>query len=286
MARPSPQTDRVVAVLDLLSDDADRGATTSEIARRLDVNRASCVHMLAALERASYVVRDPRDKRFHLGPGLIAPGTLAARRFPLLGGVQDELRELTRTVGQPCVAFTADGTYARVVHYTWNMQQPAPALEVGDLVPMRPPLGSVFMAWSTGEHVDRWLDAAQDPAPLRAKLDAIRRQGWVVELVPPPALLHQILSPVDDGSPFVPLGHPDDFIASDLDPDQAYPVSSISMPVFGPGGDVDVALNVVGFTGPVRGSEVTRLAEQLQAAAARLAEGASRPMAAPTRAAS
>ena len=48
MPRPSPQTDRVVAVLNLLGHD-DAGLTASDIARRVGANRASCVHMLAAL---------------------------------------------------------------------------------------------------------------------------------------------------------------------------------------------------------------------------------------------
>ena len=68
MPRPSPQTDRVVAVIELLSS-GDEGATMTEIARHLSINPATCVHVMAALTSAGVVVREP-DRRYHLGPAL------------------------------------------------------------------------------------------------------------------------------------------------------------------------------------------------------------------------
>ncbi|MEI2652590.1 MAG: helix-turn-helix domain-containing protein [Microthrixaceae bacterium] len=89
MPRPSPQTDRVVAVIELLSS-GDEGATMTEIARHLSINPATCVHVMAALTSAGVVVREP-DRRYHLGPALALPGRLAERRYPLLvaGAVGD-----------------------------------------------------------------------------------------------------------------------------------------------------------------------------------------------------
>ena len=76
--RPSPQTDRVVAVIELLAA-SETGATMTEIARALDVNQASCVHMLAALEESGLVVREP-DRLYHVGPALVHPGRVAEQR--------------------------------------------------------------------------------------------------------------------------------------------------------------------------------------------------------------
>jgi DNA-binding IclR family transcriptional regulator len=76
--RPSPQTDRVVATINLLAD-TESGLTLSEIGRALSVDVSSCVHLLAALTASGYVVRDPDDRRYHLGPALVRPGAVARR---------------------------------------------------------------------------------------------------------------------------------------------------------------------------------------------------------------
>ena len=81
MPRPSPQTDRVVAVLNLLGHETD-GLTGADIARRVGANRASSVHMLAALEGAGFVTRGALDRRYRLGPALVELGSAAARSYP------------------------------------------------------------------------------------------------------------------------------------------------------------------------------------------------------------
>ena len=102
-------------------------------------------------------------------------------------------------------------------------------------------------------------------------------ESYRADLVPPPEVAHPIYQGVVEAL----RDDVDLFICETMSSAaEAHTAASAAL------GDVDLALNVVGFTGPVRGSEVTRLAEQLQAAAERLAGGASRTMAAPTRAAS
>ena len=49
MPRPSPQTERVTAIFDLFVQTNGVGLTLSDISKRLGVNRASCLHALAAL---------------------------------------------------------------------------------------------------------------------------------------------------------------------------------------------------------------------------------------------
>ena len=74
----------------------DEGLTASDIARRVGANRASCVHMLAALEAAGFVARGAVDRRYRLGPALVGLGAAAARAFPGLETARRELDELTR----------------------------------------------------------------------------------------------------------------------------------------------------------------------------------------------
>jgi DNA-binding IclR family transcriptional regulator len=279
--RPSPQTDRVVAVLNLLAESADSGATLSEIARRLDINRATCVHMLAALEGAGYLVRDPVDRRYHLGPALVGPGVVAARRYPALGAAREEMNQLTRTLARACFAFVRDGNHARLAHYTWDLRRPAPALRVGDLVPLTPPLGAVFIAWAESAEVDDWLARApsttRDDGQLRTALSAVRELGYVVELQPGPALLQELVRIVQQQPDGPAVDRPrgavsglHEFIAGTIVDDRQYAISSISVPVFDGDGRVSLALNLVGSDESLTGVAVRRLAAAVVAAAGRI----------------
>ncbi len=264
MPRPSPQTDRVVAVLNLLGHD-DAGLTASDIARRVGANRASCVHMLAALEAAGFVARGAVDRRYRLGPALVGLGAAAARAFPGLETARRELDELTRTTGYPSFAFTREGEHARLLAFTWDLRRAAPAMRTGDTILLAPPLGSVFFAWGAAADVDEWIgrgagDADANGDALRDVLDAVRRLGFVVELLP-----EQLVEATTGGAQLDVHG----FVAQELRDAERYQVSSVSVPVFAADGGVALALNLAGFTGTLTAREVRDLAAALQVAAAR-----------------
>src|SRR2546422_354077 len=62
MARPSPQTDRLISVVDLLASRPGEGLTLSDIARRLGLSPVTCHPMLASLLGAGWLVRHPTRK--------------------------------------------------------------------------------------------------------------------------------------------------------------------------------------------------------------------------------
>jgi DNA-binding IclR family transcriptional regulator len=262
MPRPSPQTDRVVAVLNLLGHE-DGGLTASDIARRVGANRASCVHMLAALEASGFVARGAVDRRYRLGPALVGLGAAAARAFPGLETARRELDELTRTTGYPSFAFTREGEHARLLAFTWDLRRAAPAMRTGDTILLAPPLGSVFYAWAAADDVDEWIARGDgDGDALRATLDAVRRLGFVVELLP-----DQLVQATSTGAPIDVHG----FVARELHDTERYTLSALSVPVFAVDGTVALALNLAGFTEPLDGRTVRGLAAALQTAAARCA---------------
>jgi len=275
MPRPSPQTDRVVAVLNLLADTNDVGATLTEIARRLSVNRATCVHMLAALEASGFVVRGPADRRYHLGPSLITLGSAAGRRYPGFDAARPEIDDLTRATGHPCFAFALERDHARLLYYTWDLRRPAPAIHVGDTLPLVPPIGAVFFAWAEESEIDKWVARAPREgdrgARLRDMLAAIRKLGYVVELQPPSTML-QALGGRGHAGARLPLSGGDghDFVVTCLVDDDEYSLSSISVPVIETSGRVTIALNIGGFASPLSGADIRLLAAAARAAADRV----------------
>ncbi|NUU20206.1 MAG: helix-turn-helix domain-containing protein, partial [Streptomycetaceae bacterium] len=94
----SPPTDRVVGIIELLAaDPAPR--TVAEITARLDLNRSTATAVLGALEAAGWVQRDPADRTYGLGPGLLGVAESVHARLGVPEAVDRELRGLAERVG-------------------------------------------------------------------------------------------------------------------------------------------------------------------------------------------
>lgn len=284
MPRPSPKTDRVVAVLELLADRGGVGATLTEISDGIGVNRPSCVHVLAALEVAGVVVRED-DRRYHLGPALVRPGEVAAARYPLLARARPTMTDLAQETGLPCFAFAPDGDHARLVHHTWPHGRPPTPVRTGERLPLGPPLGLVFAAWADDAGFAAWLARAPeltgpDVVALTAQRDAVRALGFVVELAPSPSEAHDLdLADVleDRSSPFrdrrlhrllSPTGS--DTVLTDLEQVGDRPVIAIGAPVRDRTGAVVLGLSLVVYPEPLPASAIGSIGATVRSAADRL----------------
>jgi DNA-binding IclR family transcriptional regulator len=286
--RSSPQTLRVVAVVELLNGlPPGQGATMTEIARALDLNQATCVHMLAALTTAGFVVREPADRRYHLGPALAAPGRRAGARYPRLAAARGEMSALSDELGLPCVAFARDGDHARLVQHTWPRGHEPLGVKVGETLPLTPPLGLVFVAWGSDEDFEAWLRLAPDlgaaaAANRRDLRTAVRRLGFVAELAPPEGNHRRLAGVLDDrASPYRDrklhglLTGGTELVLTDLADDGGdggpWPVTSIGAPVLDSVGAVAMSLSLVTFVeDPLPGKRIGVLGEAVAAAASRL----------------
>src|SRR5690606_24860778 len=74
VARPAPGAERTVAVLELMAAHPDERFTLSEVARRCGLNKATAHALLSALTARGVLVRHPDEKRYSLGPRLVAIG--------------------------------------------------------------------------------------------------------------------------------------------------------------------------------------------------------------------
>ena len=72
MARPGLAASRGVDIIEFLSFFPDRGFTLSEIVRATEINVASCYAILNRLTDRGFLIRDPDQKTYTLGPSLIA----------------------------------------------------------------------------------------------------------------------------------------------------------------------------------------------------------------------
>jgi len=290
VARPSPQTERVVDLVDLLASRPDDALTLSEISGSLGVNKATCHAMLATLTRAGWLLRHPTRKTYRLGPTLAAVGRTAAADIPALEFARPTIVELSHELGLVCLALAPSDDHLTVL----DEVGPAPvvrAFRIGEQVPVHPPFGAGFVAWSEPATRDRWLDAAASNASGRAyceqALEAARRRGFAVELVTEPeARLRAIVADLGGSLSGASVGQPDTtrmralldqlvseplgdepFLPVEVVPDERYRVSTIGAPVFDADGRVVLVIVLVSSGTRLPGMRVETIGRRLVGAA-------------------
>ena len=282
MPRAAPQIDRVVAIVNLLSG-RPGGLTLTELAGDLGESSSTMVHVLAALTSAGYRVREQSDRRYHLGPALVEPGRVAADRYPGLAIARRYMTRLSQRFEAPCYAFVRDRRWARLVHYTWDPHHPVPPMRIGELIPLVPPLGAVFVAWAPAAQVDEWFDA--DPAlsndavaQLRVSLARIRRLGFSVEARRDEGLgeavfdrLQEAPSPVRDRELRRMLSAEGHLVTS-IDSRATYRATAIGAPVFGASGVVELSMTVSPLDRTLSGRELRAIGHAVSAAASAVTE--------------
>lgn len=270
VTRPSPQTDRVIAVTRLLAAHPDEGFTISELARRLRLNKATLYPMIAALTDAGWLVRDPATKAFRLGPELIAVGEAAGRSLPAVQLARPAMVDLATELGVTCAAFTASDGVATLTDQVWDVRSTVQPLRPGLWAPLRAPFGAVFAAWGDEAELAAWFDATDETARGRylAALERSRERGYVVELRMPTREL-----PDGTRSLAEVLEVDEDFLAGDLDQAASYAVSTVEAPVFDGDGRVALALALVGLPRAMTGKEITVVGNRLLAATRDLSAG-------------
>lgn len=274
MARPAPAVDRTVAVLNLLAAHPDTAFSLSELCRRLDINKATAHAMLTALSDSGFLLRNPRDKSYTLGPALIALGSAAAaRRLELVEFARSPMQHLAADTGLQCVVSSAMGEEIVFLAVAGEVVPFGPHVRVGQRIPLAPPIGTVFMAWSLPDEVDGWLDrtvgrplSQEELGRYRNGVRAVRRRGYSVGLEPD--VLGVRLGQSLDDHEAVPaliteLSHTsylmDDFGAG------THRVGHLAAPVFGPDERVAMVLTLYGFTKQLTGADVAQLATRLTA---------------------
>ena len=189
IGRASPPTARVVAVLDFLASHPQEQFGLSELARRLDLSKPTCLGIVTTLAEAGYLVRDAAEKTYRLGPRLITLGHTAQESMRISPAARAELRRLSE-------AFNATAALSAVVDDRITLLElvaphgsPEP-VQVGQSYPFAPPVGLMFVLWDE-RAVRDWL-AKEPTIPLRtdsARLERViaecRESGYLVERLTP-----------------------------------------------------------------------------------------------------
>lgn len=274
MARPAPSIDRTVALLNFLASRPDEAFSLSELSRRVGIAKPTAHAMLGALTDAGYLLRHPGDKTYALGPALVAVGAAAAaRELDLVTYARDEMERLADELHVEVVASAAVGEEIVMLARAGEPEPFGVRLDVGQRLPLVPPLGTVFVAWSSPDDIDRWLRRVgpsatdADRERYRAAVDAVRRRGYLVGL-DTGAGTGAAAESARTATPELveELGH-HEYVLLELEQAAAHRPSHMAAPVFGPDGAVALALTLIGFRGQLRVERVPAIGERLLDAA-------------------
>jgi DNA-binding IclR family transcriptional regulator len=191
--RASPPTDRVIAVLAFLARHPHDRFGLSELARRVELSKPTCLGILTSLTEAGYLVRDTgetgRDKTYRLGPALITLGHIAQESLRVSPAARDELRRLSETYGATAALSGVVDDRITLLELVTPPGTPA-TVRVGQSYPFAPPVGLMFVLWDDGAVRD-WL-AKEPTIPLRTDTERFERvisecrtSGYLVERLTP-----------------------------------------------------------------------------------------------------
>jgi DNA-binding IclR family transcriptional regulator len=282
VTRPALAATRAVQVLNFLTARPTESFTLSEIARGIGCNPASTLAVLQSLVDGDYLHRHPSHKTYSLGPAVVAVGDAALARHRVIDVARAEMRVLADECSCECVASVVVAGQIVVVALAGRPRARGADVRVGQRVPMIPPLGPVFIAWSPDDAVGRWLDALgpadgeEERAHYRAALASVAERGFSVGLESGArARVGQLLAEraglAGGGAPDDPqvasliaaLRHDYEVVDLDLAGAGTHRISNIAAPVFGPGGDVVLALTLHGFGTVMDGPAIRRTADRL-----------------------
>lgn len=295
---PSPAVLRACDVLTHLTHHPTESFTLSQLARVVDVPRATCDSILRALAAHRLVTRRADDLRYELGPGTIALGDAGRIANPGLRAAKLEAEMLARSI-RTCIAVTVrDGDTARVVEVFDFGPLFAARARAGQVIPLVPPFGAVFVAWSE-EDADGWLERADatlerdERDRYRQALGAVRVRGYSVSVVLPqrPQLAKNVdtltRSPDSDEARRMrdevlrEMMH-SEYLPVDLDTEADFRVGQISAPVFDHRGHVSASLLMPGPDRDITAAELRALADRLVQAANQATHSAGADELAPT----
>lgn len=185
----SAPTERVIDIVELLSQPRNRRMRFSDIAEELGQTQGTAHAILKTLSDRGWVTRDPVGRTFELGPmvSLIAANLSAAR--PLAHVAREAAQRLSRTLDMPVSVVEVAGDEMLITAFESPARNPLREA-VTDRIPYLPPFGVAFAAWDTSDAQQNWIarGSAGDKELERRLGDVLartRERGYDVDWMTP-----------------------------------------------------------------------------------------------------
>jgi DNA-binding IclR family transcriptional regulator len=186
LSRSSPSAARTLQLLEVLAADTSKRFSLTELRRILGFSQGTISALLATLEAAGYVHRDPADRLYSLGPAILPIGEAARRSYPVVDQALGPMQQLSDELDTECHAGVRVADQILVVARSGPAQPLGVGVQVGERYPLIPPIGATFMAWASPDDVEEYLSraavdlSAEERDRQRRGLVAVRRRGYSI----------------------------------------------------------------------------------------------------------
>jgi len=191
VSRPALAASRSLEVIELFTSFPERTFTFSEVIKATKINTASCHAILNVLTQKGYLMRSDINKKYQLGPSLIAAGRVAEQTLPLVNRAEQAARQLFDDLGLPVLLTTmVSGEILAILSLQDKAGHDA-GMRGGERLPVIPPLGVPFLAWGPEEEVENWMNRRSPPLSadsrklLRRDLELTRKHGYHIHMRSP-----------------------------------------------------------------------------------------------------
>lgn len=288
-APPSPPTERVLSVLNLLATEPSTRLLLADITRAAGLSQATCVRVLDTLCQHGYVSRRQADKSYGLGPALIALGDAARAGFGPLEVARPLMEEMRAELGVPWTASAVVGDRIVVLDRSSDPGGRAALTRPGTRYPFAPPSGVIFVAWDTDDAIAEWLarpplvTAELDRALFAEVVASCRSRGYVVErLSESTSIADSLLAGIVNNdlpssvqealNRAVSILGNRDYLVAELDRPADLPVGNIASPVFDADGRPLLLLGLVVYQERLSTKDIRRYAQGLVGVSTRVTE--------------
>jgi DNA-binding IclR family transcriptional regulator len=185
----APAVARAVRIIGYLGETED-GASVSDIARALSINKSTCFNILSTLVDNQVVSKHPRFHIYRLGPRLVEWGRASRTQFAVRTGLRDAIGEFVAEVSVACLVGQGLGDNRGIVVFD-RMVPSRPGVltpQIGEVYPLsNPAMGRLVLSSYEDEAeavtVARrvgLLSPDADTEEFRRDLAGIREQGYSV----------------------------------------------------------------------------------------------------------
>lgn len=282
MVRPALAATRAIDILNFFAAHPGDAFTLSELSASTGINLASALSVLQALEDAGYLVRHPRRKTYELGPALIALGDAALRSNRTVDLARGEMRALAEEFSTEAILSAPVGDDLVILAIEGRPQLASADVRVGQRVPLVPPVGQAFFAWSPPAQIEAWLTRldrrmqATASVHLPLSLAVVRERGYSITVESPTRTeIGATLERLADRPREAPrlrdriaelaaaLGE-EDYELLEVDVEATYDITTIVAPVFDAHGTVALGMTLNGLS-QVTGRQVLAYGDRLAA---------------------
>ncbi len=162
----------------------------SELARRLDMDRAGVHRLLRALVEERFIEQNPETRRYRLGFGILDVAAVRMGQTELLDVAPQRMQELRDAVGETVALLVADGREAVCLAVVESRHTVRVGYDIGERVPLHASAGGLVLLAYLPKSERQAIYAAglrrytpntlTDGDALEARLQQIRaaRAGW------------------------------------------------------------------------------------------------------------